>query len=328
MLDNEFYIGENTIFFEGYIHDTKIKTADDLIKYLPSNKYDIDERQIFFQDNFNENLEPYLDLISKCNQLIFCSIPKIYRCTTNELLYLNHYHLNFTEYNDQSKFNYDINYLPNSLEIIVLSDKFNSCINLDNLTKLKRLSFGYDYNKPVKFDNLLNLIQLSFGFEFNYPLEISHLDNLNYLKLSELYNQKFNFPPNLLHLHLGFKFLSWIEIPHSVKSIKLNCNNNFIIDNLPNTIETLLLGPDFCLELNNLPNSIKRLKFGITSHNYQELNNFPESIEIIEFSNFLDSIQFEKIPKNLKKIKCNKKCKIIIKEILSKNKIDIEYYKN
>jgi hypothetical protein len=54
---------------------------------------------------------------------------------------LNHYHLHFCEYNDGSKFNHPINYLPNSLELLVLSDKFNSDINLDNVTKLERLIF-------------------------------------------------------------------------------------------------------------------------------------------------------------------------------------------
>jgi hypothetical protein len=63
---------------------------------------------------------------------------------------------------------------------------------------------------------------------------------------------------------LGYSFLTWIEIPLSIKSIELNCNNSYIIDSLPNTIQTLLLSPDFNHDLNNLPN-IKRLKFGITS---------------------------------------------------------------
>jgi hypothetical protein len=298
-----------------------------LDNYKITDKYILDDNKIFFEDDFNENLEPYINLIANCFQLIFCSHPIINNRNVNPNKYANHEDLFFCEHNDHSQFNFDITYLPNSLELIVLSDKFNSFINLDNSSKLEKLTFGYNFNKSIKLLNLVNLTHLSFGNHFTYPLEISHLDKLTHLKLSEKYNQKFDFPPNLYYLYLGYYFSLNINLPSTIKIIHVNMNNQWFVDNLPNSIEELFLDGDIDddLTLDNLPNQIKRLKFSEVAlfPTNSKLNNLPDSIELIEFSEFTESIKIKPIPKNLKKIKCNIKC-VLEKEIISK--CEIEYY--
>ena len=57
------------------------------------------------------------------------------------------------------------------------------------------------------------------------------------------------------------------------------CNNIYLIENMPNSIEELYLGGCFDLELNNLPNSIKIISFHYNSEYNKELNNLPKSLE-------------------------------------------------
>ena len=62
-------------------------------------------------------------------------------------------------------------------------------------------------------------------------------------------------------------------------SIVSNLQN--LIENLPNTIEELELGPHFNLKLNDLPNSVKIIK--IKNRNYnKELNCLPSNLELLE----------------------------------------------
>ena len=102
------------------------------------------------------------------------------------------------------------------------------------------------------------------------------------------------------------KFNQEIFIPLNIKSLNMCCcNNQYLIDNLHNNIEELII-VQTNLNLDNLPNSIKKLH--IEDYN-KELNNLPNSIEYLKLINYY--LKIKKIPKNLKTIKCNKKYKYI-----------------
>lgn len=286
------------------------------------DKYCIIDDKIYFNDEFNEKLEPYINIISRFDKLIFCTFPfheTIHSITIND--FGDDGSKSFCEFNCSSKFNFDINYLPDCLDMIILSSKFNSYINLDNLTRLKYLIFGYEYNKQTKFVSMNNLTHLGFGYCFNFPLEIEYLKNLTHLKLSEKYNQAIKFPDNLIYLYIGYGFNIDINIPYSIKIIHTNSSNYSIIDYLPNTIEKIIIGVDFDVELNNLPNQIKKLQFEYTSDYSKKLVNLPDSIESIEIGYWTKFIEITNIPKNLKKIKCAKNC--IIDSIY--NIFDVKY---
>jgi hypothetical protein len=94
-----------------------------------------------------------------------------------------------------------------------------------------------------------------------------------------------------------------------IKYLKINSNNKYLIDYLPDSIEELVLDCDFDLELNNLPQSIKKISFN--SYNYnKELNCLPSNIEYIELPLFYSKV-IVKYPNKLKTIKCFNEYKYI-----------------
>ena len=128
---------------------------------------------------------------------------------------------------------------------------------------------------------------MTFGSCFNQPLSNS-LDNLTQLQ----------------QLTWGYDFNQELNIPYSVKILKLNCNNRKITDYLPNTIEELYLDKNFNLDLNDLPSSIKILSFNSESDYNKDLNNLPQSLEKL----YLPSNYNKKI------INLNPNCQIIQKK--------------
>ena len=106
----------------------------------------------------------------------------------------------------------------------------------------------------------------------------------------------------LSQLIFGRNFNQNFDIPANIKIIKLNCNNKYIIDNLPNNIEELYLDLEFNLELDDLPNSIKIIKFDSDSEFNKQLNNLPKSLEQIHIPNRLQN--------NIKNL--NPNCLVII----------------
>ena len=122
---------------------------------------------------------------------------------------------------------------------------------------------GLKFNKSLA-DSLLKLInlqQLTFGKYFNQPLANS-LDKLI----------------NLQQLTLGREFNQKIEIPFNIHILNLNCNNQYLIENLPDSIKELELEFMFNLKLDNLPSSMRIIRIKNIFYNW-ELNNLPKSLE-------------------------------------------------
>ena len=77
-------------------------------------------------------------------------------------------------------------------------------------------------------------------------------------------------------------FVQKIDIPSTIKYLKLDCNNSYVIDYLSDNIEELELGEYFNLELNNLPTSIKKITFEIYCQYNHKLNCLPKFLECIQ----------------------------------------------
>jgi hypothetical protein len=90
--------------------------------------------------------------------------------------------------------------------------------------------------------------------------------------------------------------------------LKIDCNNQSIIEHLPNSIEQIELDFFFDLELNNLPCSIKKITFDKSSMYNKKLNCLPKFIEIIKLPQYYDN-KIKIIPSGLKKIICHEKYK-------------------
>jgi hypothetical protein len=104
-------------------------------------------------------------------------------------------------------------------------------------------------------------------------------------------------------LSLGEEFNQQVDLPLGLKYLKLNTDNEYIIDNLVNTIEELEFGENFNLKLENLPNSIKQISLNNVYYN-QDLNLLPVSIEFIALPYYYHKKIYH-IPKSLKRIKCS-----------------------
>ena len=184
-----------------------------------------------------------------------------------------------------SKFNQEVNNLPNSLTHLTFGQNFNQEVNvLPN--SITHLTFGICFNQKV--NNLPNsLTHLTFGWKFNQ--EVNDL------------------PKSLTHLTFNYDFNQKIDIPFTIKYLKLDCNNSYIIDYLPDNIEELELGCNFNLELNNLSISIKKIAFEIDSYYEHELNCLPKFLECLQLPCSYDK-KLLNISDNLKII-CSKNYK-------------------
>ena len=125
------------------------------------------------------------------------------------------------------------------------------------------MTFGDDFNQPLanSLDKLINLRVLTFDFEFNQQITNS---------LEKLIN--------LQQLTLGYEFKQKLEIPFNINVLNLDCNNQYLIENLPNSIEEIELGDYFDLKLDNLPSSMRIIRIKNAKYNW-ELNNLPKFLE-------------------------------------------------
>lgn len=194
-------------------------------------------------------------------------------------------------FEEHSKFNQSIDNLPNSLEILTLPDDYNLPIN--NLPySLKILTLGNNFNNSLDY----------------LPNSITHLmigrGCLKYFNASCKFNQPINDLPNSL-IELTFSDESIFQkkldnLPNSLKKIRLSGYYTGTIENLPDGIETIILGPTWlkynektyyplCLKnkINKLPKSLKKFYY----IKYYVNEEFKE----LDFNNF------KLLNKNLKK---------------------------
>lgn len=141
----------------------------------------------------------------------------------------------------------------------------------------------------------LNKLQESIN---NLPNEITHL------MLDDLYDEKIiTLPLNLEKLIIGCNFnkpLGNDNLPQNLKKIEFIKSDFFHIvyqytlfnqkiDNLPNSLETLILSDEFNQQVPNLPHNLINLKFGIKFN--QDVSCLPFTITNLEFGrNFNQSV--------------------------------------
>ncbi len=171
------------------------------------------------------------------------------------------------------------------------------------------LIFKPSFNKDLfNYYNIINKYKKIMFSNYNDPLIAIETNNEYNDYIKSKFNQEIDLSNNinLTHLTFGCYFNKKLNIPLSVKSLNIQeCNNQYIIDNLHNNIEELIISYND-LNLDNLPNSIKKIYI----NGYKkELNNLPNSIEYLELKYY--ELKIKKIPKKLKTIKCDKKFEYI-----------------
>jgi len=134
-------------------------------------KYMIKDGCVYFNCEFNEPLDNYIDIIKNCTQIVFSNYCNYTICIETKNQYNCKYHDNYIN----NKFNHP---LANSL---------------DHQTQLVGLTFGLNFNHPLKnsLNQLTQLSQLTFGNNFNCPLEnsLNHLTQLKQLTFETYFNQ-------------------------------------------------------------------------------------------------------------------------------------------
>ncbi len=181
------------------------------------------------------------------------------------------------------QFDQDISKLPHFLTYLTFGWKFNK--DPSNLpSNITHLTFGHCFNQNVSKLHQ-NLLHLTFGCMFNH--DVSKLPHfLTLINFGWSFNQDVSkLPQTITHLTLGLKFNQKFNIPSNIKYLKLNCNNQYLINSLPTSIKKLIIDADskYNADLNCLPNFIEEL----------HLNRHYEKRILC-------------IPQNLKKIRCYK----------------------
>lgn len=187
----------------------------------------------------------------------------------------------------EQNFNQPIDNLPNTLIEIYFSElsKFNK--SLDCLpNSLKILTLGNNYNQPI--DNLpTSLTELTLGNNYNQPLDylpqsMTHLtigrNWFKYFHASCKFNQPINnLPTSLIELIFSDESIfqkSLDNLPNSLKKIRISGYYTGSINNLTDSIETIILGPTWlkyndktyyplCLKnkIYKLPKNLKNMYF-------------------------------------------------------------------
>lgn len=212
----------------------------------------------------------------------------------------------FSDYDDiaiclrqNNKYNpkYFDNYIPSI---------FNQNIVLPNY--LTNLIFGFSYNRPILSPLSEFLVSLIFGEEFNQFVELPN--KLIQLAFGNSFNQCVTLPMSLTHLTLGHNFSQPIDLSIlKIEYLTINSNNTYLIENLPNSLKSIIFDKNFVQPIYRFPVKIKSIAFLHDNYN-ENLNNLPNSIEKIELSKNYQK-QIFNIPNNLKSIKCSHNYKYI-----------------
>lgn len=161
--------------------------------------------------------------------------------------------------------------------------RFNQSINLTNNLWMARLTFGHNFNKSIELANNSHLTHLKFGFHYNQSIELKHNYRLTYLEFGWDFNQSIILPNKLTHLTLGYAFSQSVDLPN-IEYLKICYDDIRMIENLPDSLTTLILYFEFNLPLDNLPNSIELIELPF---NYDKpIRNIPISLKKIKFDEY------------------------------------------
>jgi len=257
----------------------------------PISKYPANLKKIMFYGQFNQQL---VNLPSSIEEII--------------LSYQFNHPLDNLPYGLKKldlgrKFNQEVEHLPDSLTEIVFSDFFDN--NIDFLPQsIKKIELGINFNKEL--ENLPSSLETLIVGAYiktlnNLP---DHIKEINIEKrgtrINLLYKPILKLPDNLVKLTLNSCYIDPIEyFPPNLKSLIFpeSSNFNLPLDNLPDSLDELILGQNYNQNLKNIPKSVKILSIG---HGYRfPLSELPDTIEVLRVGIIFKS---DRIPSGVKKL--------------------------
>lgn len=117
--------------------------------------------------------------------------------------------------------------LGTSIPIGVRDLTFGWCFNQPLESSIPRdvryLTFGYNFNQPLGESLPDTITHLRFGAQFNQPLGTSIPRDVRYLTFGEHFDQPLgtSIPFGVVHIAFGWRFDQELEIPSSVKTLKM-----------------------------------------------------------------------------------------------------------
>jgi hypothetical protein len=192
-------------------------------------------------------------------------------------------------FGDNFNQNIEPNILPQNLYYLEFGKYFKKEIDADILPKnINYLIFKGSYNYLIKLNTLPKKLIYLFFLYNKFEIEKYVLPNtLIYIKLGYNYNYEFKkgvLPEKLEYLELGGIYSHVIkEVPKTLKFLSTcgSKENELLLNNLPNTITTLIL---YNLEvtLNNLPINLKFIKLICYTENTLKLLKLPFGCKVFD----------------------------------------------
>lgn len=223
--------------------------------------YKICHHSITFNIGFNEPLDQFYTIIRFFTTVIFPDSFNQPFTLTKQIIHLRL----------GKAFTHSI-ILTKNLITVFFESKFNS--PLATSKNLKQLYLGFQFNHPISAPK--NMYKITFGDKYNQPFILNK--QLLFVHFGANQNIHIKLPKNISHVNLGHHFnqsiiftkrLTVITFGHfyeqhcamdnilTLEHVNIDTNDHFVVDNIPNSVQVLMLG-EGCylpLPLDNVPNN-------------------------------------------------------------------------
>lgn len=257
------------------------------------------ELYVYFDGYFNQPIDNFKEILYKLKSDHYTSKPDEY---------FNYQHTLFSEFADTNE--YDCIYGQNKITGL------NDLDNLDNLDDKFKHHNNYNEIKPNTFNHhLYNTFQFSNEYYTPY-MGYSRIDAdcikkiNNYKYINKYYDSSYKhhidqtkklvekYFSNITKIYFGYEFNKPIEnLPDSINWLVLGKSFNQSIDKYPSGLKYLTFGYDFNQPVYHLPNLLERIVFGEKFD--RPIDNLPDTITHLSFNiNFYHSSDYYKFGLN------------------------------
>lgn len=244
--------------------------------HTPDTEYTINNKTIHFNPHFEKSLTPSIyNILRNMDTMIFeCNDEKYYKYKCGKMskfdgpidlppnirvLKLGHSFsqpivltLRMEILTFAHVFNQQIFLTPN-IKILTFSTFFDKTVHLSK--RILRLGFGACFDQPINLSK--NVVHMVFGFHFNKPISLGK--KIQHLELDLKFTQSLVLTKNILSFRCALrKSLSCILSPY-IEQMTLVYNNRSVVENISDSVKSIILRPYFSMPINNMPQSVKKI---------------------------------------------------------------------
>lgn len=244
--------------------------------HTPDTEYTIDNKTIHFNSRFEKSLTPSIyNILRNMDTMIFeCNDGNYYKFEYDKMsifdkpidlppnirvLKLGHSFnqpivltLRMEILTFAHVFNQQIFLTPN-IKILTFSTFFDKTVHLSK--RILRLVFGTCFDQPINLSK--NVVHMVFGFNFNKPISLGK--KIQHLELDLKFTQSLVLTKNILSFRCALRNnLSCILSPY-IEQLTLVYNNCSVVENIPDSVKSMILRPCFSTPINNMPQSVKKI---------------------------------------------------------------------